>query len=127
MEVAKKEKLQMPSRVLKVSIGENSYDVKLPNNGERIDIQSLKLRMTGSKHADMLYGDEEAMDAYILTSAIATFTILIPELSKNLASPLPSLDRYNPITRNVISAYEKYYEWNKSWKEFINQEADEKK
>ncbi len=127
METTEKEKLKMPPRKLTVKIGGNDYEISLPNNGQRIDIQSNKLKVTGSKHSDMLYGDTDAMEAYMLTSAITTFSILAPKLLEDITAPLHELDFYNPITRDLLKAYEAYYDWDKSWKMFINQQVDEKK
>lgn len=112
----------MPPKEIKVKIGINDYTIKNPNNGQRIDIESAKMRMTSSKFKDLLFGDAAAMDAYVLTAAIATFSVLIgDDLKKDMGGA--SLLDLDPLqSKTLTSAYEKYYEWQNKWRDYINQE-----
>lgn len=123
METKQEEKktIPMPSKEIKVKIGVNDYVIKSPTNGQRIDIASLKQRLTQGKYQDMLYGDAESVQAYQLAGAIATFTVLIPEINKDTVGlSLDQLDIQQSIT--LLRAYEEYYEWQNKWREFINQD-----
>lgn len=116
-----KKDLPMPSRELKVTIGVNEYTIKFPNNGQLIDMESLKIQMTSGTNKDMLYGSPAAREAYIITEAIATFQILIPQLTKDLN--VKSLTDLDPLQSKTISkAYAAYYNWMEEWRKVLNQE-----
>jgi len=118
-----KTKLQMPSKSLTVRILEGDYEIKLPTNGQRIDIESTKINMTNGAHKDLIFGGPNAQDAYVLVEAIATFSILIPKLKADILKSLLDLDPYQ--SRSIPKAYQKYYEWDSQWREFLNQDLDD--
>jgi hypothetical protein len=120
----KKEKLEMPAKTLSVKIGSGEYEIKLLTNGQRIDIESNKIRLTNGTHKDLLMGSASAKQAWVLSEAISIFSVLIASLQKDLnVSSLLDLDEYQ--SRSLIKAFEKFYEWDQKWREYINQELDE--
>lgn len=120
----KKEK-QMPANSITIKVGPNEYNIKYPNNGKLIDIERMKIKLTDGTHKDMLFGTNAAQHAYLLTESIATFMILIPELTKDLT--VPSLMDLNPMqTKSIVDAYSRvYYPWMEQWRAIVNEEVEE--
>lgn len=123
-------KLQMPPKSIALQIGAGSivnvYEVKLPNNGQRIEIETRKLQMTRGLHKDLILGNASSQDAYMLVEMVATFGVLIPELNKDINfNSLLELDALQ--SRSFLEAYVKFYEWDKQWREFLNQSFEEPK
>lgn len=111
----------MPSKSLNLTIGKNDYVIKFPTNGQLIDIESFKINLTQGTHKDMVYGGPASQDAYLLVEAISPFTILIPELKMDLnVKSLLELDMSQ--SKAMIKSYQKYYEWMREWREYINQD-----
>ena len=80
----KQKKEPMPADSIQVVVGPNQYTIKRPNVGQIIDIEKMKLRLSGGQHTQMLYGDLQAQQAFAFTEMVATFTILLPDLQKHL-------------------------------------------
>lgn len=121
------EKPKMPSETLKVSIGDYEYDIKFPNNGKLIDIESYKVNLTNGASKSLLFGDTASQEAYMSLCAVATFEILIPDMFKNMN--IKSLLDLNPLqSKQILKAYEKYYKWMAEWRRYINydEEAEQK-
>jgi hypothetical protein len=112
---------QLPSRELKVIIGKNPYSIKLPNNGQLIDIEVNKLTVTNGMHKDLVYGSAASREAYLAVEAGCTFTILIPDLATDLnVKTLFNLDMLQ--SKSVTKAYQKYYDWMEEWRAALNEE-----
>lgn len=111
---------QLPSRSIKVTISNREYSIKFPNNGQFIDIERNKIDLSNGNLKNMLFGTPSGQLAYILIEAVATFSILIPDLVKDLdVKSLLELDPYQ--SKQLVSAYEKhYYPWIEKWREVIN-------
>ena len=113
--------MDTPSRTVKIQIQNNSYDVSFPNNGQLIDIESLKIKMSNDTHGQMLFGTSNSSNAaYILVETIATYSILIPQLKQDLkVKSLLDLDFLQ--TKELTRTYNKiFYPWYKSWWDYIN-------
>jgi hypothetical protein len=122
----KKSKLEMPAKTIKIRIEQNEYEIKMPTNGQRIDIESAKVRITGGASRDLMMGSTSAQDAWILSEAITTFSILIPKLKEDLLVNLMDLNALQ--SKSIVKAFEKFYEWDQAWYKFLNQdEEDEEK
>lgn len=76
----------LPSKELKIEIKGNAYTIKHPNTGQFIDIQSMKAKLTEDNYGS-LKGDYNSDYAKILVDMIATFSVLLPELKKDLNVP----------------------------------------
>jgi len=122
-----KKKTSLPSDKIKVKIGMNEYEIKYPNNGQLIDIERLKIQLTAGTHKEMLSGVGIAQHAYLLTEAISTFTVLLPDMKKDLN--VESLLDLNPYqSKSILKAYEKsYYPWIMEWNAVLDEEFTEEK
>ena len=97
----------------------NKYVVKLPTNGHLIDIEATKARLSGGQHYKMLEGGDQAMQAFLLTEAIATVSVLIPEVRESNKGPLVNL---TPIeSREIVQVYMKQLA---PWLNRIQEEAN---
>ncbi|MCK4826863.1 hypothetical protein KA005_64605 [bacterium] len=79
------------------------------------------MSMSKGTHEQMLFGrTPQSQAAYLTIDAIATFTILIPQLSKDLN--VKTLLSLTPIdTKSILVAYEKdFYPWYSDWFKEIN-------
>lgn len=116
----------MPAKSVEVKIGDNTYTINFPTNGQLIDIERRKVNLTDGTHKEMLMGIQEStQQAYMLVEAITTFTVLIPDLLKDLN--VKSLLDLNPMqSKGLLREYiKKYYPWFKDWMIIINEPVDE--
>lgn len=70
---------------VKVKIDDKEYVVNFPNVGQTLDIESMKMALTGNKYPEFALSNLRS-NVFVadLTDAIATFFVLIPELRGNL-------------------------------------------
>jgi len=69
----------------KIVFDEKSYIVKYPTVGQLLEIESLKQSMSGGRYGIMAISGVKSMEfALDLIDSIAYFSILIPELRKQL-------------------------------------------
>lgn len=120
-----KEKLQLPANHITVKIGINDYKIEFPNNDKLINIERYKQSLTGGTSQQMLQAGATGVQAYMLSEAIATFTILIPQLKDDLN--VGSLLELNPLqSKNIRKAWEKYYLWMEEWMKVLNDDSEVK-
>ncbi len=120
MEVDQVEKPQTPlAPSITVKLYGSSYTIPIPTNGHLIDIESMKARMTGGQHYKMIEGGSQAMQAWLLTEAIATISILIPDVKDSNKGSLANL---TPIeSRELTQVYVKQIS---PWLQRIQEEAN---
>ncbi len=118
----------MPSKTLTLQIEGNEYEVKVPDTGQFIDIETRKIQYS-KQQADGLLAKatEGSIKASFLIDMIATFHVLIPQLEKDINTP--SLFRLDQMkTAKLLDIYLKqYYPWEKEWQTVINNSTIEKK
>jgi hypothetical protein len=115
----------MPSKSIEIKIGENTYLINFPNNGQLIDIERRKINLTDGTHKDMLMSSQlSTQQAYMLVEAITTFTVLIPDLLKDLT--VKSLLELTPMqSKGIVNEYiKKYYPWFNKWMEVVNENVE---
>jgi len=119
-----KEKKKLPAKEINILVGQSNYTIKFPSTGQLIDIERMKLQLTAGTHKDMLFGQPSAQQAYLLTATIATFSVLIPQLEKDLnVKSLLELDAFQ--CKGIVKEYsEKYYPWFKEWTDAINEDVE---
>jgi len=87
-----------------IRIGDNNYVVKFPTTGQIIDIEAMKVRLGNDFDVNYISG------AYAKTARdmIATFSVLIPDMKKDLT--VHSFSELNPIElKPFMEAYLKIY------------------
>jgi hypothetical protein len=116
------EKHPLPPMSIGIEIGAGKYTINFPTNGQLIDIERYKNQLTAGTINQMLQNGSHGAQAFLISSAIATFEVLIPDLHNDLKKPLLELNPYQ--SRNIVKAYEQYYEWMEKWRAVLNQDAD---
>lgn len=116
-----KEKKNLPANQIMITVGPNAYEVKFPNNGQLIDIETRKIQMTSGTHKDLLYATTPAaQQAFLLVEAMATFSVLIPQMAKDLNAQLMELTPMQ--SKDIVNEYSKtFYPWFKEWMDIINE------
>lgn len=124
--VKEKVALPMPVSILSVKIGPNDYSIKIPSNGQFIDIEARKAKLTDGTHSQMLFGGSPSQQAYLLTEVIATLSVLLPKLSKDLN--VASMLDLDPIqTKQMVSVYTKeIYPWLAQIRDVANEDIESK-
>jgi hypothetical protein len=118
---------EIPASKIDLAILGNSYSLDFPNVGQLIDIERLKIKMSGSTYNELLFGTtRQSQLAFTAVEAIATFTVLIPKLKEDLT--LKSLlELPLPRVKELTDVYEKqFYPWYKDWFNIINEESSVK-
>lgn len=118
-------KLELPSRAIEVEINGTKYPIKFPSNGQFIDIERMKIDLTNGNLKTFIFGTPNNQMAYLLTEAIATFSVLIPDLAKDLSvKSLLDLDPFQ--SKPLLKAYENvYYPWIEAWRKVINEVVEQ--
>lgn len=76
----------MPSKQVSFSVKENSYTVKFPNNGQFIEVESMKSLLTRTTYNDIAAGGSVSSQyAKVTVDMIAFFHVCCPQLRKDLA------------------------------------------
>lgn len=87
-----------------ISTSGNKYDVKFPNTGQYLDIQNIKSRLT----SDLTLNDAYSSYAYMMAEMIATYTVMIPELKKDLnVDSISKLSLFE--TKELLDSYNDVY------------------
>lgn len=118
MENKKKEELKSS---VKIDIQENTYEIKIPTVGQLLDIENMKSNIT-SVGFDIR--SEAGAYSSTLAAAIAYFSVLIPDLKKDLT--IDSLFKLDLVrSRAIVKAYVKQFKpWWDKWLEEINKDED---
>ncbi len=118
MESKKKEELKSS---VKINIQDNTYEIKIPTVGELLDIENMKSNITS-----IGFDTRSEAGAYssTLAAAIAYFSVLIPNLKKDLT--VGSLFKLDLVrSRTIVKAYVKQFKpWWDKWLEEINKDEE---
>ncbi len=123
METVQKE---LPSLELVISILKNEYTLKNPDTGQFIDIEVKKVIIANERNDGLMArGTEESIKASFLIDAIATFSILIPQLEKDINTT--SIYRLTQLqSAQILQVYlKKVHPWLKEWQKVINDSINE--
>ena len=93
-----------------IKIRENEYQVSFPNTGQFLDIRSMKSRLI-----EDIKGND-ALDGYalLLGEMAATFSVLIPQLKKDLNTDLFKLSMVESkeLLDSYVDTYKPFFdEW----------------
>jgi len=126
----KSPKLASLKRSITVKIQENTYEIKFPNMGQIIDIESNKTLFSHGQYADMVKGGIVSNNlALDLLDAAATFLVLIPDIKKNLRiDSIFELEVHSAM--ELVKVYKKvfvpwYSEWIVALRELEKEEDQE--
>lgn len=111
----------LPAKTLKIEIRGNSYDIKLPNTGEFIDIQGIKSRIANENYGAISNSLEyQSGFAKLLVDMIATFNVLIPEL-KNSLNTKSILALSMQESRELLDPYmDVFLPWYDEWMDIFS-------
>lgn len=105
------------TREIEIKILNNTYKVGFPKTGQIIRIQTDKLLLGNGVYQDLLMSSD-GMFTRFLIDAIATFQVLIPQLTKDLTVSIMELELMQ--SREIIDAYtEQYLPWYNDWTNLI--------
>lgn len=107
-----------------IVVGGNSYTTKFPKVGQIIDIKVLENQLSKGMSKELVTGLPEDLDVYIYISAYAHFTVLFPDLLKDLkVSNLLELDLrdYEELVKEFI----KVKEWINEVRESLHKKVEE--
>jgi len=116
----KSKKQPNPNSVLKLTIEDNTYEVKIPTVGQLIDIENIKSSM-GSNFDTRT---QSGLYASALNEAIAYFTVLVPQLKEDLT--VKSLFDLSLVqSKKIVSVYIKVFKpWWTEWMTIINSDDE---
>lgn len=118
-----KTKQPNPTSSLKMTVEDNTYEIKVPTVGQLLDIEALKASLSGDRGFDTR--TESGLYAQALNETIAHFTILIPKLKEDLT--VKSLFDLGLVqSKKLVSVYLKQFRpWWKDWMTIINSDDEE--
>lgn len=116
------------SRKTFVTIGPNEYEINYPNVGQQLDIEILKLQISGDKYDTMKFSYNPVFFKQIeRIDAIATFSTLIPSLKKDLTVK-SLLELSDEQFETITKAYsETYLPWYDEWQVKLSTPKEEVK
>lgn len=112
------------TREIEIKILANTYKVNFPKTGQLIRIQTNKLLLGNGVYQDLLVASSDALYVRFLIDSIATFQILIPQLSKDLTVDIMELDLMQ--SKEIVSAYtDQYLPWYNKWTKLVQGDDQE--
>lgn len=104
------------AKILNIQIQDNKFEIKFPNVGQLIDIESRKSLLASGQYKNM-----DKNDSFIIPyiDTLATFMVLIPELSELLR--IQSLFDLSLLElKELLNIYNnQYLPWYNSWMDLI--------
>lgn len=118
----KKEK-GIPASSIKIKIENREFTLKFPNTGQFIDLEKAKVRYAEG-YAMELSQTGNGFYARILIDAIATFSVLIPELVKEIN--LNSIFETDILfSKKLVKIYrDEVMPWYKEWTDLLTDIED---
>lgn len=115
----------MLNREISIRIKENAYTVKFPNIGQIIDIESRKAALSSGQYKNLVSaGTRFSIVALDYIDMISTFTIIIPDLIKDMNIDMFSLDLDKG--KELIKVYKKeVLPFMVSWLDLLEKEDEE--
>ena len=108
------------NRSIKIDVRGNIYQIEYPNTGQQIDIELLKSRIADGNYDSLRFSSNPLflLQADII-DMIATFTILIPQLKKDL-NVKSFFDLKEEETDELLNIYsEQFIPWYVEIKQMI--------
>lgn len=116
------------SRSIEVTINQNVYTIKYPNVGLQMDMDILRMQMSGDKYDALKFSFNPSFQRQaLILDAVATFNTLIPQLRKDLTvKSMFELEREQMDV--IVKAYEEeFLPWYEEWNTALNKPKSEEK
>lgn len=112
--------MEIPSRSKTIAIGDNKYELTFGRTGDLIDIEILKAQFAKGYKNSLYVGGSLAMYSAFVIDAFATYTILAPNLLKDLlVGSLFDLDLIR--TKQLVKVYmDDILPWISSWQKVLD-------
>lgn len=117
---------KLPSRTIEVPILQNTYTVKYPTVRQTWDIEANKAIFSKQQYGAMIDSQTiKSMDALSQINMAAYFTVLIPQLIKDMKMDIGEM---NPIdAKPLMDAFTKVLlPWLNEWDEIIKAPVEQK-
>lgn len=112
--------MKTPNKSISFSIENNEYSVLWPNNGQFIEIESMKLALTRDTYNSMLGGNISSQYAKYTVDMIAFLSVCCPKLKKDLnVESFSELDMLS--SKKILNVYIKtILPWITEWENLLN-------
>lgn len=117
---------KLPERKKTFKIADNSYTVDFPTTGGLIEIESLKAQLSRNNYAGISeQGTIAANYSRLLIDMIATLSVLVPQLKKDMS--IKSISELNPLdSKKLLQVYIKdILPWITDWFTILNTDDSE--
>jgi hypothetical protein len=103
-----------------VEIKGNGYTVQFPNIGNLQDIEAFKISYTNGKYSDMAMSGLKIQTALLdITDSVASFSVMIPELKKDLG--INNWRELSPeLSKELVKSYKRdFLPWFKEIVDYL--------
>jgi len=110
-----------------VPIGGKDYTVNYPNVGQVIEIENLKLLLSGNMYGDLIKSNHATgVELLNLVDGVSYFSVLAPDFKKDFATDkFTEMDVFKQ--KQIIKAFKKtFWPWFSGVDAELNKEDDEK-
>lgn len=119
------EQKQLPERKKTFKILENTYTVDFPTTGGLMEIEIMKAQLSRGQYS-ALAENATVNSSYsrFLIDMIATFTVLLPDLKKDMN--VKTISELNPLdSKKLLKIYlQEVLPWLNSWFEILNSDDE---
>ena len=119
------EQKQLPERKKTFKILENTYTVDFPTTGGLMEIEIMKAQLSRGQYS-ALAENATVNSSYsrFLIDMIATFTVLLPDLKKDMN--VKTISELNPLdSKKLLKVYlSDVLPWLNSWFEILNSDDE---
>lgn len=117
-----KNEVKIPERTISIKIENKEYTINFPNTGELIDIETFKSSLSRGEYNKLSspFATPETFRSKLLIDMVATFSILIPNLRKDLGKDISELDTARSIKILKNSYLKVFYPWYQTWTKFLS-------
>lgn len=118
----------LPKEKITIAIGENEYSISFPDNGQYIEIEAMKCRLTRDTYNSMASGGSVSSQmARYTVDMIAFLSVACPKIREDLKvesfSELKMID-----SKKILQVYVKsILPWLMEWESVLNAEEEGEK
>ena len=122
----KAEPKKMPERKKTFKIKDNSYDCEFFNTGQLLEVELLKTQLSRGQYNELSNaGTVSSNYSRFMVDCIATLTVLIPSLKKDMNVKTISELKVED-SKYILQIYLKeIFPWVQSWMDFLNSDDEQ--